>query len=82
MFELYLRCPATGQPIYAGFHSSVNDRVASGIFLKNSVCPACGGTHDWKATGWSAIPVTLPSHEAPPLGVPSEQEEETLPKVA
>lgn len=83
MFELYFRCPTTGEPIYAGFHSAVNDRTVSSIFRKNSICPACGGTHDWQAEAvWSAIPVTLPSCEAPELGVPAEQEKEKLPKVA
>jgi len=86
MFELYLRCPATGEPIYAGFHATVNDGIASRPFLRGSICPACGGTHDWRAEAvWSAIPVTLPSHEAPVLGVSveqGEQEKEKLPKVA
>jgi hypothetical protein len=87
MFELYLTCPATGAPIYAGFHSQVNEQVASGVFLENAVCPACGGTHDWHAVGdWSAIPVVLASQEAPPLVVASSEEvapnEEELPKVA
>jgi hypothetical protein len=83
MFELYLRCPATGEPIYAGFHATVSDGIATGAFLKGSICPACGGTHDWRAEAvWSAIPVTLPSHEAPVLGVSAEQEKEKLPKVA
>lgn len=82
MFELYLRCPATGELIYAGFHSTVSDWAASDIFRKSSLCPACGGTHDWQAeTVWSAIPVT-PSHEAPLPGVPAEQEKEKLSKVA
>lgn len=86
MFELYLRCPVTGEPIYAGFHATVNDEIATGAFLRGSICPACGGMHDWRAEAvWSAIPVTLPSHEAPVLGVSAEQDEqakEKLPKVA
>jgi hypothetical protein len=83
MFELYLRCPATGKPIYAGFHSTVNQRIASNVFLKGAACPACGGTHDWQAeAAWSAIPVTLPPHEAPLLGVVVETEKRRLPKVA
>ncbi len=80
MFELYLRCPASDRPIYAGIHSSVNDRVASRVFLKSSMCPACGGTHDWRTAEWSAVPVTLPLQEAPPVYAPAAPEE--LPKVA
>lgn len=86
MFELYLRCPVTGEPIYAGFQASAKDGVAIGAFPKGSTCPACGGTHDWRAEAvWSAIPVTLPSYEAPELGVTAEQsqqEKEELPNVA
>jgi hypothetical protein len=86
MFELYLRCPVTGEPIYAGFHANVNDGIASGAFMRGFICPACGGMHDWRAEAvWSAIPVALPLHEAPVLGVSAEQDKqakEKLPKVA
>ena len=62
MLELYVRCPATGEPVFVGFPTTVNGPVAPGLLMKNSICPACGVVHDWQAAAvWSEIPVTLPS---------------------
>jgi hypothetical protein len=65
MFELYVRCPTTGEPVYAGFPSTA-DGATPGFLMKNAVCPACGAAHDWhNAPVWSAIPVTMPPSEVP-----------------
>ena len=74
MFELYVRCPTTGEPVYAGFQSGADDGIVPRISMENSVCAACGRRHRWEATSvWSAIPVTLPSEETPSLEIaPSE----------
>jgi hypothetical protein len=62
MLELYVRCPATGEPVFVGFPPSLNGPVAPGLLMKNATCPVCGVVHDWQAAAvWSEIPVTLPS---------------------
>ena len=64
MFELYLRCPATDEPVYAGFLSETS--LAPVRFDGMSVCPACGAKHDWSAAAvWSAIPMMVSPEEAP-----------------
>lgn len=70
MWEVYVRCPTTGEPVYAGFQ--LTEIAATRPILEHSICPACGGEHDWQAaTVWSAIPVTLPVYEMPLSEAPS-----------
>ncbi len=61
MFEMYLTCPTTGQPTYAGVLSDTTDRKTAREFLSKSVCPACGKKHDLPAaSSWLEIPLTFP----------------------
>jgi len=88
MFELYLRCPATDEPVYAGIQSDTT--LAPGQFDDMSVCPACGARHEWSgAAVWSAIPVVAlpgetPAVEAMPAGPAADIpfHDATWPKVA
>ena len=47
MFELYVRCPRTGEPVYAGIQASANSRTALRNLMKN--CPSCGARHEWSS---------------------------------
>jgi hypothetical protein len=65
MFELYVWCPAAGEPVYAGFQTwegPVPDTLAHGCR-----CPKCGESH---ARVWSAIPVTPLAPDIMPEGAP------------
>ena len=63
MLELYVKCPTTGEPVYAGFQSQAGQTVPTPFIESN--CPACGAKHNWRADAvWSAIQVTVPSYEA------------------
>jgi endogenous inhibitor of DNA gyrase (YacG/DUF329 family) len=87
MFELYVRCPTTGEPVYAGFQSGPRPAAALRISMENSVCPACGRKHVWDAASvCSAIPVMSASGDVGSLDVaepvPEIQIQEEWPKVA
>jgi hypothetical protein len=71
MFELYVRCPSTGEPVYAGFQPASEGSAAQSAFMGRSICPACGSEHEWRAAAvWSAIPITLSPVEEPLFGTP------------
>jgi len=73
MLELYLRCPATDEPVYAGFQSSPSSRMAPHNLMEDWICPACGEKHEWAtAAVWSAIPVTLSPDETAAFEMPSD----------
>jgi hypothetical protein len=58
MFEMYVTCPTTGQPTYAGVLSDSMDRKKAREFFDNSICPACGMKHVMQAsTTWLEIPL-------------------------
>jgi hypothetical protein len=73
MFELYVRCPTTGEPVYAGFQLPAADgEAAPSVVMGSSICPACGATHEWQAAAvWLAIPMGSAPDTAPPFEIPS-----------
>lgn len=72
MFELYVRCPRTGEPVYAGLQPLSEEGAAQSAFMGRSICPACGSEHEWQAAAvWSAIPVTLSPVDEPLFGAPT-----------
>jgi hypothetical protein len=78
MFELYVRCPSTGEPVYAGLQPVSERGAAQSAFMGRSICPACGSEHEWQAAAvWSAIPVTLSPVDEPPFGAPILEGEAT-----
>ena len=84
MFELYVRCPTTGEPVYAGFQPAIEEGAAQSSFTGRSICPACGSEHEWQSAAvWSAIPITLSPVEGPLFGMdPLAPETPTFPYAA
>ena len=65
MDEIYLACPTTGHPVYAGVLADAADRKIARAVLAHAACPACGAHHDWQgAAVCLELPVTLPVIEA------------------
>ena len=76
MFELYVRCPTTGEPVYAGFQLPAADgEAAPSVVMGSSICPVCGATHEWQSAAvWSAIPMnSAPGEEVPPFEMPPDK---------
>lgn len=82
MFELYMRCPATGDPVYAGFSLPTDGDATPNLLMKNSVCPACGDKHEWRGTAVWSVPLNLPSYEAPEASSEAPPVQTPAPEVA
>ena len=64
MYEVYVKCPATGEPFYAGVREESWDGTTVPNFLKNSMCPICGVKHEWRSTSVVLeIPLDFPTFE-------------------
>lgn len=65
MYEVYVRCPATGEPFYAGVQDETRRGADLPSFLQNSVCPVCGVKHEWRASSvMLEVPLAGPAYPA------------------
>lgn len=79
MYEVYVRCPATGEPFYAGVREETRLGADLPSFLQNSICPVCGVKHEWRASSVALeVPLAGPAYETPAYEVAPQLQDSAI----